>query len=144
MSLRTLDDGANPRRRWIVPALALALFLVVGFAAVSLRRGTRRSPADAPGLAVTIEAPRGDIASAPGAFTWHPVAGATRYTVTISDADAVWPLFVRTTTDSSLALEKRETVALTPGRIHAWEVQALDASGRPIASGEARFRILRP
>jgi hypothetical protein len=77
----------------------------------------------------------------PTRFEWQAVAGATHYSVRVEDADAVWPLFVRTTTEPLLLLDPTQAAALAPERVHDWQVQALDATGAILASGGSRFRV---
>ena len=93
---------------------------------------------------MNLRAPRGEVKSAPRSFEWEAVPGASQYRVTISDADALWPLFMRTTTSTSLQLDSRQVSAIAPGRIHVWEVEAQDSRGSPIARGEMQFRVTPP
>ena len=104
----------------------------------------RDQPPPEPAAWVTMIEPRGDLDSAPRRFVWNAVAKAVRYKVTITDQDAVWPLFVKQTSESSVLLADREALAIVPGRIHVWEVEALDEVGRPVAKGGVRFRVVPP
>jgi hypothetical protein len=125
----------------VVIATAVAVVIwVVGVRA----RHRRAAPRPEPAASVELIAPLGGIAETPRAFTWAPVPSAASYKVTIGDNDAVWPLFVRTTTASSLGLDERDAGAISAGRILMWEVLALDAAGNPVARGSARFRVRFP
>ena len=86
--------------------------------------------------------PRGDAVDPPKEFSWLPVRGAGSYRVRIADEDAVWPLFVKTVSEPKLVLDPKEVTAITPGRIHEWAVEALDAKGHVIARGGSRFRYM--
>jgi hypothetical protein len=123
--------------------IAAALFIVIAGTAAFLIRSRRphTPPLPDPAASVTLRAPRGEVKAVPESFEWEAVPGASDYKVTISDADAVWPMFVRTTASTSLQLDPKQASAIVPGRIHVWEVEACDARGTPIARGETRFRV---
>jgi hypothetical protein len=122
-------------------AAVVAAGLVIALRLSAARQG--QAPRE-PSLYVHMVAPRGDLPEPPAEFRWAPVPGADRYTVRISDADAVWPTFVRKTTGTSTSLTDKEGAALTPGRIHVWEVEAFDARGNLIATGAVQFRVRPP
>jgi len=139
-------DGEGRSMRGLFLGLLLGA-VVLGLALWVVFRPGPRESAQASGTSartLTLVAPRGDLETAPSLFEWRPVEGALRYTVKIEDADAVWPLFVRSSESPSLSLAPQEASALLPGRVHVWEVQALDGEGRVIASGGTRFRIRAP
>ena len=138
-----LGDERVPRR---VFSALVAGAVVLGLAGwLVLRPHGRGAPAPSPPARfVTLVAPRGELDAAPTLFEWQTVEGASRYTVKIEDADAVWPLFVRSTASPSLSLEPDEVSALRPGRVHVWEVQAFDEKGNLIASGGTSFRVRMP
>lgn len=137
------ERGARPRARLVLFAVAVAL-LVTGLVTVRLVRRASAPSGPSPERRVAIDSPRGDLATAPDRFAWEPVPGAASYRVRIADADAIWPLFVRSTTGAGLVLEPWEASALAPGRIHEWDVEALDAGGALIASGGTQFRVRVP
>ena len=121
-----------------VLALGLALWVF------GLRARGRRVVPQEPAAEVVLLAPLGGIGETPRTFSWQPVPDAASYKVTIADDDAVWPLFVRNTTEASLIVDEKGAAAITAGRIHAWEVLALDASGASLARGRGRFRVRMP
>jgi hypothetical protein len=90
---------------------------------------------------VRLIVPRGEVEVAPREYLWEPVPGATSYSVKIADADAIWPLFVRRIEATALVLDAEQAKAIVTGRIHVWEVEALDAQGALIGSGATRFRV---
>jgi hypothetical protein len=120
----------------------LIIFVVV--ARVSTRARPTAPLEPDPKAYVTLRAPRGEVVAPPREFAWRAVEGAARYRVKISDEDALWPLFVKTLDRGPLVLDDKEVKAITPGRIHIWEVDALDAAGQPIARGTSRFRFTPP
>ncbi len=142
-----LDDRGP---RWIFPVLvagAVVLALVL-WLAFRLHHGAAAAhgpaPAPPPAKFVNLISPRGELSAVPTLFEWHPIEGASRYTVKIEDADAVWPLFVRSTTSPVLSLEPAEATAFQPGRVYVWEVQAFDDRGSLSASGGTQFRLPSP
>lgn len=139
------SDADGARGRVVRVAVAIVLLAVaVGWVALRRAERARASAGRGPAQIVALVAPRGNVASAPELFHWKPVPGASRYRVQIADADAVWPLFVRTTTSPALGLEPHELPALTPGRVHEWGVEAFDDAGTLIASGGTQFRVRAP
>jgi hypothetical protein len=134
-------EESGPRRILWALAGVVGVALVAWFLLHSRPKGTTAPPA--PAKFLKLVAPRGELDAPPARFEWQAVEGATRYTVKIEDADAVWPLFVRSTTSPPLFLDPQEASALLPGRVHAWEVQAFDEKGNVVASGGTRF-LVRP
>ena len=120
--------------------IACLVLLVVFFQTIS----QRTPPVPEPRLYIVLRQPRGELAKIPGRFVWQAVKGAAKYKVTISDEDAVWPLLVLTSTETSLELSAKEMQAITPGRIHIWEVAALGQDGLPTATGGVRFWVPLP
>ena len=126
----------------VVLATLLAAIVAAGLIiALRFAAGRQAQIPREPSLYVHMVAPRGEVPEPPVEFRWMPVPGADRYTVRISDADAVWPTFVRKTTGTSAPLTDKEAAALTPGRIHVWEVEAFDARGNLMATGAVQFRV---
>jgi len=126
-----------------IAALVLAVVAAIWIVGVRARH-RRAAPQPEPAANVVLLAPLGGVATAPRAFTWKPVPAAASYKVTIGDDDALWPIFVRTTNEASLPLDEKDSGAIAAGRIHAWEVVALDSRGNPVARGKARFRVRLP
>ncbi len=138
-----LDRGPP---RWIGRFVAAAAIVLVVGGWLALRSPRRSSESTDPAAERFVEtvSPKGDLDAAPSEFRWRSVPEAARYTVRIADADAIWPLFVRSTETAALALDAKELSAFASGRIHVWEVEAFDASGKRVATGGTRFRIRRP
>ena len=136
---QTLSGEGGRRAGWAL-GLAIAVGIVGWLGVRTLQQRPFDSAADAR-VRVDLLEPRGVIDRAPARFEWRPVTNATRYDVRIADDDALWPLFVRSTASAMLLLDPNETRALTPGRIHVWEVDAKDAAGFTIASGSAQFKV---
>ena len=133
----------------IVAVIATVIILLAVFLVLAAARARRTPPAQAtaapgPSASVRVIQPRGEAVDPPKEFSWVAVPGATHYQVRIADEDAVWPIFVQTTTEPRLLLDAREVNAITPGRIHEWDVEALDAKGQIIAKGGSRFRFMPP
>lgn len=141
MSAPAEDRGAAR----FLPALVGGALLVCVLGFLLLRsRHPQGEAASAPAAFITLVAPRGELDAPPSRFQWNAVVGASRYTVRIEDADALWPLFVRSTTAPTLTLAPEEIAALRPDRVHEWEVTAYDPADTALASGGTRFRIRPP
>ncbi len=121
-------------------ALAAILVLVAAAGLVLLVRDRGTGGTPFPPRYVNLDQPKGEVAETPVRFTWQPVDGASRYRVTIEDADTFWPLVLGTSDVPAFDLPE-ERGAIRPGRIHEWSVEALDAGGATIAWGGARFWI---
>ena len=138
------------RPAWLRNPLLLAIaFLILGTLLLVGYRPWRRSapaspPVPAPTASIQLIAPRQDVNAPPSEFSWAPVPGASQYRVRIADEDAVWPMFVKMTTNTKLVLGPKEVTAIAAGRIHEWQVEALDDKGQPIALGGSRFRFMPP
>ena len=127
-------------------SLALASLLVV----VSLRMTMREAPVvDESGSNVSnfrsgvvkLIAPLGDVAVAPQAFTWEAVANAARYRVNLLEVDQniVWNGEINT---FSMVVPVKIRAKMVPAKTLLWQVEALDASGKVIASSAPeRFRV---
>lgn len=148
--LREPGGGTIPRQRGAASLRALLLVatgvVLVAALALGYRVLTRRSHPSVPEprAYVTLTSPRGDLIEPPREFTWVPIPGALRYRVKIADEDALWPMFLKTTNRPPVVLDDRESSALTPGRVHVWEVEALGKDGNPIAKGAVQFRVVPP
>lgn len=141
MDARMADRGALTWRL-VLLVLACAVLLLGLVVLLQMAAGRRELPLESDSAAyVTLTAPRGELLDPPREFSWLPYPGAVRYRVKISDEDALWPMFLKTTDRPPVVLDPREASSLTPGRIHVWEVEALGKDGAPIATGGVRFRI---
>ena len=136
---RTLSEEGRPGAWWI--GVAVAALVALAFVWMRCRPGRSDGATSAAQTVIEIVEPRGELATAPFRFEWRPVPRADLYELTISDDDAIWPLFVRRTQSAVHLLDPGERSALRPGRIHLWEVAALAEDGSAIAREQARFRI---
>jgi anti-sigma factor ChrR (cupin superfamily) len=133
-------DGGAPRperRSWTVPAIAATVLLAVAIPAALYLRD-RAAPSSsrqaAPDVAVAIT-PSGTLSSSPPQFTWRPMAGATRYEITLfrDDGTRVWT-------------EKANGTSLTPpqplgvGRYY-WRVRGVGADDSHVDAPLTRFEI---
>jgi len=89
--------------------------------------------------AVELIEPKGAIAGFPGSLRWNSVAKAASYRVKVMEVDktVVWE---STSSSNVLALPPAIGKKALPGKRLIWTVDALDASGKAIASGSQDFR----
>jgi hypothetical protein len=132
--------------RFSAVSLAMASLLVV----ISLRMTMRDAPVvDESGANVSnfrsgivkLNTPSGDLADAPEAFTWEAVIGAARYHVKLMEVDqnVLWSAEINTFT---IAVPGDVRARIVPAKTLLWQVEALDASGKVIASSSPeRFRV---
>jgi len=129
-------------------SIAMAALLVV----IGLRSTITRTPdVDESGLsisnlrsgAIKVIAPSGDVASAPQSFTWEATQGAAKYRVKLMEVDqnVLWSTEINT---FSIAVPEDIRVKMVPAKTLLWQLDALDASGKIIASSSPeRFRVTR-
>lgn len=94
--------------------------------------------------AVTVSAPRGDIASPPSELIWVAIEGAKRYDIQVLEIDhsLLWSGSSQTT---RVELPRSIINRIVPGKTLLWTVTAVDGSDRPIAeSGPQSFRVIVP
>ena len=90
---------------------------------------------------VKLNSPLGDLATAPQAFNWEAVPGASKYRVKLMEVDQnlLWTNEINTL---SIAVPADLQGRIVPAKTLLWQVEALDASGRMIASSSPeRFRV---
>ena len=90
---------------------------------------------------VKLNTPTGNIAATPKAFTWEEVKGAARYRVSLMEVDqnVLWSMEINT---FSIAVPEEVQVKMVPAKTLLWQVEALDVSGKVIASSPTeRFRV---
>lgn len=84
--------------------------------------------------------PAGEVAAIPAELRWEPRAGARSYRVRLSAVDDT-VLWEATVPASPAPLPAEVAAGLHPAVAYIWTVEALDASGTPIAASEpVRFR----
>jgi hypothetical protein len=85
-------------------------------------------------------APAGEVAAIPAELRWEPRAGAQSYRVRLSAVDDT-VLWEATVPASPARLPAAVAAGLHPAVAYTWTVEALDASGAPLATSEpVRFR----
>jgi len=138
-------DAVSTRRnrpRWIawarVAGAAAAVLLVVMIPRGSDRTpGAHRGSITASGEVPTALAPAGTV-GAVEELRWSPVAGATRYRVTIFDPNGK-VLFEAAPTESPVALP--DSVVLSSGIQYLWKVEAQLGPGRSVSSELVSFTL---
>ncbi len=89
---------------------------------------------------VETVSPAGDVAEIPAELRWEPRAGARSYRVRLSSVDDT-VLWEATVPASPARLPAPVAAGLHRAVAYTWTVEALDASGAPIAASEpSRFR----
>ena len=90
---------------------------------------------------MTIVSPRGELSESPRSIQWEPVAGASQYTVTVSEIDRT-EIFHKKVTYPQLLVPEETRKLLKPGKTALVQVNAEDPEGREIASsGAVRFQV---
>ena len=93
-------------------------------------------------LSVAIQGPIGDQTAVPGRLQWHPVSGAARYHVRLSEVDRheIWS---SGTVDTAIDIPPTIRARIVPGKTLVWQVTAYSASNALIAESNAeRFRLV--
>lgn len=146
-----LEDGEQTSwMRWLwiprkmafaIPALAALAIAVVG---VALLR-TPKEPdlrADAGSRdtvyrsgEVQLVGPVGDLEQIPTTLQWKAFPSATKYKVTLMEIDRV-PIWEIKNNDTSLTIPSAVKGKMLPGKPFLWQVSALDASGRVLATSQ--------
>jgi hypothetical protein len=132
-------------------AASAALLVVVNIAGrdatpPALAPGSTAGPETFRSEEVILEAPAGDVASAPKQLRWHPAAGAHSYSVEVMEVDRT-PVWSGGSREPKLALPASVRARMVPGKPFLWQVVAKDLAGNPIASSQMqkfRVRIVRP
>ncbi|MCC6537426.1 MAG: hypothetical protein IT162_07755 [Bryobacterales bacterium] len=87
-------------------------------------------------------APVGDLEAAPALLQWQPVGGAARYRVRLLDVEqlTVWET---SAAKNEAALPAAARALMLPRKTLFWQIEALDAQGKPLAvSQQERFRVV--
>lgn len=155
---READDGPGERRGLLrfpalarafprgALALAAAALLVVAASQILRLGGAAPGLPDVPagdavrGGRVALEAPLGEVAALPSAFSWRQVPGAASYRLTLLSVDDT-VLWSATAERPPLALPAAQRARLAPRVVYFWRVEAFDGEGARLAwSPAASFR----
>lgn len=133
--------GGQPTRFWS-PRLAAggAAALVAGLLFFGWMLSRSPTPEQDP-AALTVIEPSGTLASPPRSFRWKTVPDATSYLVAAEKEGSGEVVFARASGTAELRLEPAERAALPPGS-YRWTVEGRSETGRVLARGEGRFRLL--
>ena len=131
------------RGRWIrvltpVAVAAAGVLLVLALPRNASRQSALRSGSTTePHLAVVSPAPAAEIAPGSLEFAWRSAGAGASYSLTLQEADGrvVW-----TTAGADTAVVLPDTIALAPGHIWFWFVDALLPDGRSLSTGIQRLR----
>lgn len=151
---RRLDGAANvtafePRRRaprfaW---AAAAAAVFVIGTGLWMEKREPSLGDAGVTSVYRTARldaiAPLGDLAAAPRELRWNAVAGATVYTVEITEVDRTL-LWRSETSSTRIVLPPNVVAQCAPGKTLLWDVAARRGSDELASSGVQQFRVAVP
>jgi len=134
--------------RWAMLASSAVAVAVVGFLWLrtsqepELRADAGSGPAIYRSIEVEVLTQTGTLDRMPQTLKWKPVAGASRYKVTFMEIDKV-PFSEMTTNDFSVTTPGSAIDKLKVGKPLLWQVAALDAQDRVIASSQMERISLR-
>lgn len=87
----------------------------------------------------------GEFTEAPEQLSWDAVKGASNYLVEVTETDIDHTLVWRgQSSENSITVTPELKAKMRPGKPLDWKVTALDASGKELAHGEGRFRVMKP
>ncbi|HYM60743.1 MAG TPA: hypothetical protein VEZ11_07610 [Thermoanaerobaculia bacterium] len=139
---------SKARRRALLPvSLAAAAALVVAVA-IGVLVQDREPSVEVPASAVNtyrfagiaVIAPTGEVAAAPAALQWKPVAGATLYEAEVLEVDQTL-LWHGSTHEPRIALPAQVVAQFVPGKTVLWQVRARRDQTTIADSGRQRFRL---
>lgn len=130
---------------YLAGAAALAAVLVLG---ISLYHGSSDGPSKInPGLgsgqfrgSIHLVSPIADQDIAPAEFHWDAVQGAESYRVELKDVVGV-TLATAKSTQNVLPVTPEMKAFMVSGKPLKWQVTALGANGKEIASGAEQFKV---
>ncbi len=150
---RNLRNPAEAQTPWWKPAswLNVRTLLPFGMAAaailvaIGVQDGVSNTPlkpiidTEQRSSRVELVGPKGIISGTPETFSWKAVPGAASYHVTLMEVDktVVWE---STSAASPVTLPAAVRQKALPGKRLIWTVDAMDLSGKAIASGSQDFR----
>jgi len=84
----------------------------------------------------------GDLNQPPYQLTWAAVPGASSYVIEVDDVsgDKMWE---SRSAQNSITVDSQLKTLLRPGKPLNWTVTALDATGKELATGKGKFRVVR-
>ena len=131
---------------YLAGAAALAAVLVLG---ISLYHGSLDGPGKInPGLgsgivrsgSIHLVSPIADQNIAPAEFHWDAVQGASSYAIELKDVAGV-TLATAKSTQNVLPVTPEMKAVMISGKPLKWQVTAMDATGKEIASGAEQFKV---
>jgi hypothetical protein len=137
------------RGRWLVPATALVVMVVVGYAVLhrpqepDLRASSGNGPVVYRTQELQVIEPVGEVPSGPETLRWQAFPGASGYQVSVMEIDQTI-LWHAQTHDQSLTIPVAVRDKMLPGKPLLWRVEAVDSQGRVVASSQVqRFSVQR-
>jgi len=131
------------KMRVAIPAFALTAAFLVGVVLLrspkepELRADAGNHSSVFRSQEVQLVSPIGDIQQLPTQFTWKPYPGASNYKLTLMEIDHV-PIWNGKSSDSNLTIPASTRGKMLPGKPFLWQVSALDASGRVLATSQVQ------
>jgi CHAT domain-containing protein/tetratricopeptide (TPR) repeat protein len=140
-SARPATTRRPSTREWLAAAGLLATAAVLLLAILPRgfgdRIGAHRGPTITAATAPTLAFPLGDVDSA-RTLHWTAVAGVNRYRLILFNAAGV-ALLDTQTTDTAVAIP--DSVAVLPGELYLWKVEARSGFDRWVSSDLVEFRV---
>ena len=137
------------RGRWLVPATALVVMVVVGYAVLhrpqepDLRASSGNGPVVYRTQELQVIEPVGEVPSGPETLRWQVFPGASGYQVSVMEIDQTI-LWHAQTHDQSLTIPVAVRDKMFPGKPLLWRVEAVNSQGRVVASSQVqRFSVQR-
>ncbi len=126
---------------WLLAIGALIVLTAVLTMFFFMNKPMNFGPRTETGLAIlTLAEPQGQSIGAPERFRWAPFSGAAKYIVTVVEDRTGRTVLSRPVEPSALEPTSEEAASFTPG-LYSWSVEAIGATGNPIAQGEGAFVV---
>lgn len=133
--------------RILVPAAAVMAVAIASFVMLrpakepDLRADAGNGPVVFRSQQVDITGPVGSVSEAPKSFAWKAYSGAARYKISLMEVDRN-PLWDAETGATSIALPDAIRGKLLTGKTVLWQVTALDAQGKVLATSQAERLVV--
>jgi hypothetical protein len=129
--------------RWVLPAIAVAAIAIASAIllrpakAPELQANVARQTAVYRSQEIQLVSPVGDAEQVPRELRWQTFAGAVTYRIVVMEVDhsALW---TSETKQSSIELPAPLRAQMLPGKPILWQVTALDAQSRVLATSQAQ------